>query len=183
VAPQRRLDRQPHERLLVQAGASGNAAGQVRLDALWGLDVFDRKVLPLGATAARSRPAWPAGRAPCQPWQDRLRNRLRLSAYRLGPEDLDAYLKRIAAFGPASIYGYSTAVSLLAQSAAARGFRCPSLKLATLSGEPAYPHLVETIERGFGVPAVVEYGAVECGFIAGEGADRRLRVRRGPGLR
>ena len=33
------------------------------------------------------------------------------------------------------------------------------------------------MEKAFGVPAVVEYGAMECALIAGEGPDRVLRVR------
>ena len=41
----------------------------------------------------------------------------------------------------------------------------------------ASPHMVETIERAFGVPAAMEYGSVECGFLAGEYPDRLLRVR------
>jgi phenylacetate-CoA ligase len=148
-----------------------------RMDATWDLDIFDRKVFlwghggsfapGLAGLLARVR----------QPWQDRLRNRLRLSAYRLGPDDLTAYLKRLSAFAPASLYGYSTALYLLAQHAAAADFGCPSLKLATLSGEPAFPHLLDGVRAGFGVPAVIEYGAVECGFIAGQWPDGTLRVR------
>jgi phosphoenolpyruvate mutase len=46
-----------------------------------------------------------------------------------------------------------------------------------LTGEPAFAHLVDRVERAFGVPAVVEYGSVECGFLAGEGRDRQLHVR------
>lgn len=148
-----------------------------RMEASWGLDIFDRKVFlwghggsfapGLAGQIARLR----------QPWEDRLRNRLRLSAYRMGPDDLDGYLRRLAAFRPASIYGYSTAVYLLAQRAAATGFRCDSLELAILSGEPAFPHIITAIRDGLGVPAAIEYGAVECGFIAGQGPDGALRVR------
>ena len=54
-----------------------------------------------------------------RPLEDRLRNRLRLSAYRMGREDLLLYLRKIQAFRPASIYGYSTALYLLAREAAA----------------------------------------------------------------
>jgi phenylacetate-CoA ligase len=148
-----------------------------RLDATWGLDIFDRKVFLWGhgGSFAPGLAGWTARLR--QPWEDRLRNRLRLSAYRMGPDDLATYLRRVAAFKPASLYGYSTALSLLAEQAAAAGFRCPSLKLATLSGEPAFPRLLAAVRRGFGVPAVVEYGAVECGFIAGQGPDGALRVR------
>jgi phenylacetate-CoA ligase len=148
-----------------------------RVDATWGVDVFDRKVFLWGhaGSFAPGLAGWAARVR--QPLEDRLRNRMRLSAYRLGPEDLADYLKRIETFRPASLYGYSTAMSLLAGYAASAAFRCPSLKLAILSGEPAYPHLIDAVRRGFGIPAIIEYGAVECGFIAGQGPDGALRVR------
>jgi phenylacetate-coenzyme A ligase PaaK-like adenylate-forming protein len=75
------------------------------------------------------------------------------------------------------LYAYSTAAYLLGLEAEAEGFHCDSLKLCCLSAEPAYPHLVTAVERAFGVPAVVEYGATECPLIAGEAPDRTLRVR------
>jgi phenylacetate-CoA ligase len=148
-----------------------------RVDASWGLDVFDRKVFLWGhaGSFAPGLAGWTARMR--QPVEDRLRNRLRLSAYRLGPEDLADCLKRMERFRPASIYGYSTAMSLLAQYARAAGFQCPSLKLAILSGEPAFPHLIEAVRGGLGIPAIIEYGAVECGFIAGQGREGKLRVR------
>ncbi len=36
---------------------------------------------------------------------------------------------------------------------------------------------MEKIEKTFGVPAAVEYGSIDCGFIAAEWPDRALRVR------
>jgi len=152
-------------------------ATRYRHDAMFGLDVFDRKVFlwghaesfapGLGGRLARLR----------RPILDRLRNRLRLSAYRLAPSDLDQHLDRMQRFGPRSIYGYSSAVDLLARRAVERGVRVPTLKLAVLTGEPAHADIVQTIERAFGVPAVVEYGSVETGVIASEYPDRTLRVR------
>jgi phenylacetate-CoA ligase len=148
-----------------------------RMEAAWGLDIFDRKVFLWGHSGSFAPGL--AGRIARlrQPWEDRLRNRLRLSAYRMGAEDLDGYLRRMARFRPASIYGYSTATYLLAQRAATTGLGCDTLKLAILSGEPAFPHLVTAVQRSLRVPAVIEYGAVECGFIAGQGPDGLLRVR------
>src|SRR5262249_49488255 len=124
-----------------------NLWAKYRMEASWGLDIFDRKVFLWGHSAsfAPGLP-WHVARLR-QPWEDRLRNRLRLSAYRLGAQDLDGYLQRIQAFQPASLYGYSTALYLLAQRAAATAFPCPSLRLAILTSEPAFPHLVATIKQ------------------------------------
>jgi phenylacetate-CoA ligase len=148
-----------------------------RFQAAWGLDLLEREAYLWGHSGsfAPGLAGWLARVR--QPVEDRLRGRLRLSAYFLGHADLRAHLVRLAAFRPASLYGYSGAVDLLARVAEAEGAGCDSLRLVTLTSEPASPAFVDRIERTFGAPAVMEYGAVECGVIASEGPDRRLRVR------
>lgn len=144
---------------------------------MWGVDIFD----PAAYLWGHSGSFLPglAGRISRirQPLEDRLRNRLRLSAYNLGRQDLRDYLDQIEAFCPVSLYGYSRALAFLAQEAEAVGFDCDSLRLVVMTGEPAFPHLVQTVERAFRVPAVIEYGSIECGAIACEWTDRTIRVR------
>jgi phenylacetate-CoA ligase len=148
-----------------------------RMEAMWGLDIFDRKVFLWGHSGSFAPGL--SGRVAKlrRPVEDKLRNRLRLSAYRMGQRDLLSYLRQIEKFQPASMYGYSTAMCLLAEEAAAHGVGCDSLKLAILSGEPAFPHILKTVKRAFGAAAAIEYGAVECGFIANQFTDGTLRVR------
>jgi phenylacetate-CoA ligase len=151
---------------------------QYRFYQAWGVDVFDRSAFLWG-----HRAYWQPGlsgvwqRNVTRPLIDWLRNRLRLCAYGLDREELRGHLKRIRAYRPVALYGWSTAVFLLAQEALASGFGCDSLRLANMTSEVVYPHIRQTVERAFGVPAVTEYGAVECGFIAGDAPDRTLRVR------
>src|SRR5262249_15953811 len=62
--------------------------------AAWGLDIFDRTAFLWGHSASLA-----PGLAGCvarwrQPLEDRLRNRIRLSAYHLGHDDLRTYLRR-----------------------------------------------------------------------------------------
>jgi phenylacetate-CoA ligase len=152
-------------------------ATQYRFYQMWGVGIFDRSMFlwghadllapGLSGYVARLR----------QPLEDWLRNRRRLSVYSLGRDVLRSHLARIQAFRPRSLYGFSQAVLLLAQEARASGFRCDSLKLVTLAGEPAPPALLREIEDIFGVPTVIEYGATECGLIAQQWPDRTLRVR------
>ncbi len=148
-----------------------------RMEAMWGLDIFDRKVFLWGHSGSFAPGL--AGRVAKlrRPVEDTLRKRLRLSAYRMGQRDLLDYLRQIETFRPASIYGYSSALCLLAEEAAAVGVEFDSLKLAILSGEPAFPHILKSVERAFGASAAIEYGAVECGFIANQFPDGTLRVR------
>ncbi len=148
-----------------------------RAEQQWGLDIFDRKAFLWGhgasfAATLRGRfDRW------SQPLFDQLRNRLRLSAYQLGPDDLTHHVRQIEKFQPTSIYGYSSAILLLARHAAEIGMQCPSLKVAIMTAEPADEALVEEVEHCLGIPAMVEYGAVECGLMATRGPDRALRVR------
>jgi phenylacetate-coenzyme A ligase PaaK-like adenylate-forming protein len=144
---------------------------------MWGVDLFVRRAM-LWGHAASFAPGWAGKLARIrQPWEDRLRSRLRLSAYRLGPEDLNAYLGQIERFQPALLYGYSSAVALLAREARLQSRNCPSLRLCMLSGEPAFPEMIQDIELAFRAPAVIEYGSMETGIMANEWPDRTLRVR------
>jgi phosphoenolpyruvate phosphomutase len=160
--------RQAHQEML---------RGKYRMQAAWGVDFLDRAAFLWGHSSG-FRPGL-AGRLARlkQPLEDRLRGRLRLSAYELGQAELRQHLSRISAYGPAMLYGFSRALAMLAREAELTGFACQALKLAILTGEPAYPAFVQAVERGFGVPAAIEYGSVECGFLAGQTPDRALQVR------
>jgi phenylacetate-coenzyme A ligase PaaK-like adenylate-forming protein len=148
-----------------------------RFLAMWGIDILDRTAYLWGHTTAFQPGLAGLLARVRQPVLDWLRNRIRLPAYRLGHDDLRGYLRRLAAFRPTSIYAYTSAAYLLAQEAAAAGFRLDSLKAAVLSAEPVFPHVARTIEKAFAVPAVIEYGSAEGGVMAMEWPDRTLRVR------
>ena len=150
---------------------------QYRFRAMWGIDIFDRMAVLWGHAASFAPGLAGLAARMSMPWRDWLRNWIRLSAYYLGRDDLRQYLRQIANFRPAAIYAYSTAAYLLALEAQATGFTCDSLKMVNLAAEPVFPYMAEAVERAFGVPAVTEYGSVECGFLAGEWRDRKLRVR------
>ncbi len=142
-----------------------------------GLDVFDRKVF-LWGHAASLNPGWEARwqriRRPVEDW---LRCRRRLSAYRLGSADLTRHLQAMARYRPAGLYGYASAVYLLAREALAQALDFPSLKLVVLTAEPAHPWIIDTVVAAFGAEVMVEYGAVECGVMATQDRDGDLRVR------
>jgi phenylacetate-CoA ligase len=148
-----------------------------RFYAAWGLDLFEREAYLWGHSSSFAPGLAGVVARLRQPLEDRLRNRVRLSAYHLGHDDLRAYLRRLAAFRPAMLYGYPRALYLLALEAEGMRFACDSLRLVTLTGEPSSPAVVESLERTFGAPAAVEYGSIECGVIASEWPDRTLRVR------
>ncbi len=151
---------------------------QYRFRQMWGVEMLDPLAVLMGTPAAAATFNLSTGitraRAAAA---DRLRRRLRLPVHRMSPGDLREHLQKIARFRPCGVYGFSRALQLLAREAQAAGWRCPSLKVAILTSEPAFPALRAEVERGLGVPAAVEYGATECGLIACEWPDRTLRVR------
>ncbi|MGM0486094.1 MAG: hypothetical protein ACQESR_04945 [Planctomycetota bacterium] len=144
---------------------------------MWDVDIFDRWVFLWGHGASFA-PGWRGFKSRLlQPIEDRLRHRKRFSAYNLGRDDLRRYLDHIASFRPAAIYAYSTAGHLLALEAKESGFQCNSLTIVILTAEAVLDCIVRSVENTFNVPAVAEYGSIECGFLAGEWPDRTLRIR------
>lgn len=149
--------------------------GKYRCEQAHGLHVFDRKVVFWGHAGSFS-PGWRgiAERA-ARPFEDRLRNRLRLSAYDVTDEQLQRQIPIAQAFRPSSIYGYSCAVHLLAR--AADPGALPSLKVAILTAEPACQMMLGEIEQRLDCRAAIEYGAVECGLMAYLMPDGKLHTR------
>ncbi len=148
-----------------------------RLQQMWDVDFLDRFVFLWGHTASFAH-GWKGRLARwIQPVKDWLRNRVRLSAYQLGSSDLQRHLHRIAQCRPTALYGYSTAMLLLAQEALRSRFTPDSLKAVFLTAEPTHAMICDTVQEAFHVPTVIEYGAAECELIAGQWRDGSLRVR------
>lgn len=148
-----------------------------RCEQAYGLDVLDRKVFFWGHSGSFS-PGLRGVKERCvRPVQDLLRNRLRVSAYDLDANQLKQHWERIVRFQPKSIYGYSSAVELLAEAAELHSIDVPSLELAVLTAEPADRGMLERVSSRLNTRAVVEYGAVECGLMAYLMPDGNLRTR------
>ena len=144
---------------------------------MWGHDIFDRMVFLWHMTPTNT-PGIRGKTARSREFiEDKLRNRMRLPAQRLGTKDLQRDLEKISEFRPSAIYSYSRAAYLLALEAKKQGFQCPSLKVINITSEPASEHVIRTIQEGLGAPCIVQYGCVEFGFIAGHWPDRTMRVR------
>ncbi|MEW6198901.1 MAG: glycosyltransferase [Planctomycetota bacterium] len=111
-------------------------------------------------------------------YRDRLLNEMLLDAFDLSPARLDAHLRRLCRFRPAVVYGYTTAVTLLARHSTAR-FRPGDfdwLRLAVLTGEEILPEHVAMVQSAWGCAVAAEYGNREVGLIAHECPRGRLHV-------
>ncbi|MEM8670734.1 MAG: hypothetical protein AAGG48_24620 [Planctomycetota bacterium] len=148
-----------------------------RLLQAWGIDLFDRSAFLWGHGGSIAPGLAGLKQRIRRPVEDYLRNRLRRSAYRLGENDLTEHLSRLKRFRPISLYGYSSAVGLLADHAKRHQWQLSSLKLVILSGEPAHRELVERVSTGLQCDVAIEYGSVECGVMATGDREGNLRVR------
>jgi phenylacetate-CoA ligase len=80
-------------------------------------------------------------------------------------------------FGPVLLYGYSSAIYLLALQALETGLTTDSLKLVVMTSEAITQDMRDTVQRAFHTNVVEEYGAAECPVIAYEDKEHNLRVR------
>ena len=146
---------------------AADAAGRLRARNWWGVAPGAREVYLWGAPVELGRTDR------IKALRDRLVNQLLLNAFEMSPARMDAYLPAIEGWNPLAIYGYASSLALLAAHAEARGIRpsLPALRAVCATGEPLFPHQRELIERVFGVPAAVEYGARDAGLMALESPD------------
>lgn len=150
-----------------RARQAADAAGRLRARRWWGVAPGEREVYLWGAPVELSKTDR------IKTLRDRLVNQLLLNAFEMSAARMDAYMAAIQAWNPRAIYGYASSLALLAAHADARGktLRTPALRVVSTTGEPLFPHQRELIERVFGVPVSVEYGARDAGLMALESPD------------
>jgi len=98
--------------------------------------------------------------------RDRLLNSRLLSAFDLGEAALGRYADALDRFRPAKLYGYASALYLLARYLEARG-RHPRVRPRAVftTAEPLFDFQRATIARVFGCPVAQEYGARDAGLV------------------
>ena len=102
--------------------------------------------------------------------RDRLVNSRLLSAFDLGETALASYARIIRQYRPAKLYGYASALHLLAEYLRRQGWTAgpdwPRVIFTT--AEPLYDFQREVIASVFGCPVSVEYGCRDGGLVANE---------------
>lgn len=99
--------------------------------------------------------------------RDWLLNSRLLSAFDMGEVELGEHAAEIRRFRPAKLYGYASALHLLAAHMDQRRLPAPAgLRAVFATAEPLFDFQRETIERAFGCPAAVEYGCRDGGLVA-----------------
>jgi phenylacetate-CoA ligase len=153
-----------------RARQAADAAGRLRARRWWGVEPGEREVYLWGAPVELNRTDR------IKTLRDRVVNQLLLNAFEMSPVRMDDYLGAIQAWNPKAVYGYASSLALLAAHAEARGIRptVPALRVVSTTGEPLFPHQRELIERVFGVPVSIEYGARDAGLMALQSPDGTL---------
>jgi len=146
-------------------------ASRLRFWKWWGIEVGDREVVLWGA------PHELKAQNIIKRLRDRLFNSILLSAHDMSRETLRSYVGIVNNFKPSHFYAYAGAMYILAlyilRNKCRLKFR-PKVIFAT--GEKLYDYQREAIEKAFGCPVAVEYGAREVGLIAHECPQGSLHI-------
>lgn len=157
---------------LTRERVSHDVAAKLRSFEWWDVTFGDREMVVWGAPHELGR-------------QDRIRqlrdhlfrSRL-LPAFDMGEASLDRYCATLQAVRPRIVFGYPSAIALIAEHAAARRIALNDLgvNVVFVTAEQLYPHQREAISNAFGCPVANGYGARDAGFIAHECPHGRLHI-------
>jgi len=141
-----------------------DVAAKWRATRWWGVDIGDPEVVLWGSPIEISR----------QDAAKRIRDKLfrshLLPAFHMSHERMDQYLAAIRRIRPRMMFGYASALALLAEHARDRGVVLDRLgiRVCFATGETLYPTQRQSIEEAFGAPVANGYGSRDAGFIAHE---------------
>jgi phenylacetate-CoA ligase len=101
-----------------------------------------------------------------------------LPAFEMSEKRLDEFLDRIAAVKPKMLFGYPSALSLIAEHAAARNrdMRSAGVKVAFVTAEQLFDHQKKAIADVFDCFVANGYGGRDLGFVAHECPEGGLHV-------
>lgn len=141
---------------------SHDVAAKWRATRWWGVDIGDVEVVLWGSPIEIGK------QDRVKALRDRLFRSHLLPAFQMSDAQMDRYLDTLEALRPRMLFGYASALALLASHAEARGrdMRGLGARVAFATGETLYPDQRRLIEGAFGVPVANGYGSRDAGFIA-----------------
>ena len=141
---------------------SHDVAAKWRATRWWGVDIGDPEVVLWGSPVELGK------QDRVKALRDRVLRSHLLPAFEMSDARMDRYLDAIARIRPRMLFGYASALALLATHAERRGRLMGDCgaKVAFATGETLYPGQRAVIERVFGAPVANGYGSRDAGFIA-----------------
>jgi phenylacetate-CoA ligase len=139
-------------------------AARLRAHRWFGADMGTREVVLWGSSLELTK------QDTARTIRDRFINSRLLSAFDLGATSLARYARIIQRYRPGKLYGYASALYLLASYLRQIGWTPPGgwPRAIFTTAEPLFDFQRATIEAVFGCPVAVEYGCREVGLIAAE---------------
>jgi phenylacetate-CoA ligase len=141
---------------------SHDVAAKWRATRWWDVDIGDPEIVVWGSPIELS------SQDRVRELRDRLLRTRLIPAFEMSPANLDAFIRRIRDFRPAMLFGYPSALALIADHARRGGQPMDDLgtKVAFVTSERLYDEQRSTIEAVFGCPVANGYGGRDAGFIA-----------------
>ncbi len=151
---------------------SHDVAAKWRATRWWGVDIGDRETVLWGS------PIELGAQDRVRRWRDALLRSQLLPAFEMGEDRLDGFLAAIRRQRPKMLFGYPSALGLLARHAERRGVAMNNLgiRVAFVTSERLYDDQRERISRVFGCPVANGYGSRDAGFIAHECPQGSLHI-------
>jgi len=141
---------------------SHDVAAKWRATRWWDVDIGDTEVVLWGSPVELGR------QDRIKALRDRLFRSHLLPAFQMSEPCMDRYLDEISRLRPRMLFGYASALALLASHAEsrARDMHGLGIRVAFATGETLYPDQRAIVERVFGAPVANGYGSRDAGFIA-----------------
>lgn len=141
---------------------SHDVAAKWRATRWWGVDIGDPEIVVWGS------PIELGAQDRMRLLRDRLMRTELLPAFEMSNKRLDEFVARIRARRPRMLFGYPSALSLIARHATSNGIAMNDLgiKVAFVTSERLYDDQRSIIEDVFGCPVANGYGSRDAGFIA-----------------
>jgi phenylacetate-CoA ligase len=143
---------------------SHDVAAKWRATRWWGVDIGDPEIVVWGS------PIELGAQDRLRGLRDRVLRTELLPAFELSATNLDRFVERIRRTRPKMLFGYPSAISLIAAHAEGRGIRMDDLgiEVAFVTAERLYDRQRDTIARVFGCRVANGYGGRDAGFVAHE---------------
>lgn len=141
---------------------SHDVAAKWRATRWWGVDIGDPEIVLWGS------PIELGAQDRVRLVRDRIFRTMLLPAFEMSEEKLDQFVTAVRAKRPRMLFGYPSALSLLARHAEKRAIPMSDLgvNVAFVTAERLYDDQRDAISRVFGCPVANGYGGRDAGFIA-----------------
>jgi phenylacetate-CoA ligase len=143
---------------------SHDVAAKWRATRWWGVDIGDPEIVVWGSPIELGK------QDHIKHWRDKLLRTQLLPAFEMSEAKLDGFVASIRRRRPRMLFGYPSALTLIAKHCERRGVDMHDLgiRVAFVTSERLYPDQRETISRVFNCRVANGYGGRDAGFIAHE---------------